>query len=132
MDETSTVMLAGGALLFITRGMLLIIPGPIRVLYLRSLLTPMTIRLSGLIAAALTGLGIQLVMQDRGTAAMVSQYVLWAFLAYTLLAKVIFAGAYSNGMRSFWGDMADGTLRFLGLIFAGISGALIYFGYIWA
>jgi hypothetical protein len=131
MDETSIIMIAAGVLLLVTRGTMLVAPGPMRLLYLQSLLVGMIVRLSGLLQAALTGFAIMYVRNDRGMAADNAEIILYVFLAYTVLVKVLFAGPYSRGAKSVLGDMGDGTVRFLGLIAAGIGGVLVYYGYIW-
>ena len=128
MDEASVVMIVAGAVIILTRGVLLIAPGPIRVQYLRSLLEPMVVRLSGLVWAGIGGLALMYVAKDRGSVADNTEICLYVFIAWQLLLKVILAGPYGNGMKAAWGGMGDGMLRLLGLVALGIGGALIYYG----
>jgi len=131
IDETSIIMLAAGAVLLITRGTLLIAPAPIRVLYLRSLLEPLTVRLAGLLLAALTGFGIYAARADRGAAADNAEVLLWVFLVYVIIGKVLLAGPYSRGMKALWGSLSNIAMRLIGLIAAALGGALVYYGYLW-
>jgi len=131
MDETSIIMIGAGAFLLITRGVMLVAPGQVRLLYLQSLLDGMIVRLSGLLQSALTVFAIMYVRNDRGMAADNAEIILYVFLVYTVLVKVLLAGPYSRAAKDVWGDMGNGTIRFLGLIAAAIAGVLIYYGYIW-
>lgn len=130
MDEASIVMIVAGAALLITRGSLLVAPNMVRILYLQSLLAPVVVRLSGLVWAAIGVAGWFYLQSDRGVIADNTEIVLYAFIGWQVLIKVILGGPYAKVMKDLWGESTDGAMRVIGLVFAAIGGALIYYGYL--
>lgn len=128
MRETALIMVAAGAIILVTRGTLLISPGNIRVLYLRSLLDPLTLRLSGLLMASIAAFGAVVARSASGSAADSTEIVLWVVVAYAVICKVLLAGPFGNLMKSFWGETSDAGLRILGLNAAIAGSAMMYFG----
>ena len=114
MDEASVVMIVAGAVIILTRGVLLIAPGPIRVQYLRSLLEPMVV--------------IYTTQKDVGAAAQIMHGFAWFIAVMCAVVLIPFPGPVARMGKAIWGRFSPPILRAMGALSVAVGGWLVWYG----